>query len=238
MKKVLFNFLVLFMLTAGLWLNFTSCSNPSKTQLPEQVRITLASPVNDKVEAKVYIEGYDGNVVNGAVVSVKDSSNNITILDYNFQQGCYYNLINKTSDNEYIFTVNSRLFDSPKTYIVPHTFLEDSIDIKKIEMVNEIGESYQNYDSLNTAYPIRITWNSTLEDCTYKVTIRTPVKVLYETSTNNKTVEIPASTIPAGTNYVYLQIQQQKSYGHILFENVPYYSVSVYSTGNISFNVQ
>lgn len=104
-------------------------------------------------------------------------------------------------------------------------------------MVNKIGESYQNYDTFNTAYPIRITWPSTIEGCTYKITIRTPLNILYETSTNNKTIELPANIIPANTNYVYLQIQQQKTYGDIDFQTANYYSTSVYSTGNINFNV-
>lgn len=237
MKKNIFNSFVLFLIMFVICLIFSSCSSPSDIHLGARVRISLVSPVNDKVEARVFIEGYDGNSVNGAVVFVKDSFNSVSIFDYNFQQGCYYKLINKQVSEDYIFTVNSCLFDSPKIYTVPHIYLEDTIDIKKIEMVNEIGESYQNFDSLNTAYPIRITWSSTVEDCTYKVIIRTPTTILYEVSTNNKTIEIPANTIPVGTSYVYLEIQQQKSYGDIYFQDKNYYSVSVYSTGSISFNV-
>lgn len=236
MKRNALNSFLLLSLSVVMWLNFTSCNNPYKTQLP-QIRISLFSPINDKIEAKVFIEGRDGNIVNGAIVSVKDTSNTITILDYDFQKGCYYKLINKSSSEEYIFTVNSRLFSSPKVYTIPHTCLEDTIDVKNIEMVNKTGESYQNYDSFDTSYPIRITWASAVEGCTYKVTIRTPISVLYEISTNNKTIELPANTIPANTNYVYLQIQQQKSYGDIYFQTDNYYSVSVYSTGNITFNV-
>lgn len=232
MKKNLISTLLIVFLVI-----FISCSNSSTSYESEMVRIALASPYNDKVEARVYIEGLDGNIVTGAVVSVKDSANSITILNYNFQQGCYYGLVNKASGGEYTFTVNSRLFKTPKEYIVPHLYLENTIDIKKIEMLNQIGESYQNYDTFNTSLPIRITWPSSVENCTYKITIKTPAKVLYEVSTNNKTIEIPANTIPAGTNYVYLQIQQQKLYGDILFQNANYYSVSVYSTGSINFNV-
>lgn len=233
MKKILNNVFLSFLFVA-----FISCSNPSRAQESEVVRIFLVSPVNNKVEAKVYIEGDDGNIVNGAVVNVKDSTNSITVLNYNFQQGCYYGLINKPFESEYTFTVKSRLFSSQKVYTIPHIYLEDSIDSRNIEMVNKIGESYQNYDSFNTEYPIRITWTSFVDNCTYKVTVRSPVKVLYESTTNNKTLELPANTIPAGTNYVYLQIQQQKSFGDIIFQDFDYYSVSVYSTENISFNVQ
>lgn len=218
--------------------SFISCRNSSSISLSGDIRISLASPYNDKVEAKVYIEGSDGNIVNGAVVSIKDSVNTVSLLDYNYQQGCYYKLIDKPSDGIYTVVVKSRLFDSPVVYTIPHTYLEDSIDYKLIEMTNQIGQSYQKYDSFDTAYPIRVTWGAVMDDCTYKVIIRTPLKVLYEISTNNKTIEVPANIIPAGTSYVYLQIQQQKSYGDILFEDADYYSVSVFSTGNISFNVQ
>lgn len=218
---------------------FSSCNNTSVIQNPDKIRIriTLASPINDKVEAKVYIEGYDGNIVNGATVFVKDSSNTITKLEYNSQQACYYNMINKQSVEEYVIIIDSILFDSPKIYTIPHTYLEETIDIQNIEIVNKLGESYQNFDTINTAYPIRITWQSAIKDCSYKVIIRTPTKVLYESSTNNKTIEIPGNTISTGTNYVYLQIQQQKSYGDIQFQNFDYYSVSIYSTENINFNI-
>ena len=215
----------------------SSCGNDSNVILPDNVRIFLASPVNDKVEAKVYIEGIDGNVVNGAVVSVKDSSNIVSILEYNFQQGCYCKFIEKASSGEYTVMVKSRLYFL-KTYIIPHIYLENSIDYKTIEMENQIGQSFKNYDSFDTSYPIRITWDSDIDDCAYKVTIRTPIKILYEITTNNKTIELPANTIPAGSEYVYLQIQQQKHYGDLLYENANYYSVSVFSTRNINFNVQ
>ena len=236
MKKIMLH---LFLIVIILCFTFSSCSNSSEIQLPTKanVRITLTSPVNDKVEAKVYIEGYDGTIVNGAVVSAKDSSHTVTLLYYNTQEGCYYSLLNKPSTGTYTFTVNSILFDAPKVYTIPHTYLENTLDIKSIEMANKIGESYQNYDAFDTSYPIRITWPSTIEGCIYKITIRTPSTVLYETSTNNKTIELPANTIPANTNYVYLQIQQQKIYGDIQFQDENYYSVSVYSTGSISFNV-
>ena len=84
MKKNLISTLLIVFLVI-----FISCSNSSTTYESEMVRIALASPYNDKVEARVYIEGLDGNIVTGAVVSVKDSANSITILNYNFQQGCY-----------------------------------------------------------------------------------------------------------------------------------------------------
>lgn len=234
MKK----YFLIILLTICFLLDFISCRNSSSISLSGDIRISLVSPYNDKVEAKVYIEGPDGNIVNGAIVSIKDSANTVSLLDYSFQQGCYYKLIDKPSAGFYTLVVKSKIFGSPVVYSIPHTYLEDSIDYKLIEMTNQIGQSYQKYDSFDTSYPIRITWCSATDDCTYKVIIRTPLKILYETSTNNKTIEIPAYTIPAGTAYVYLQIQQQKSYGDILFEDADYYSVSVFTTGNISFNVQ
>lgn len=237
MKKYIRKLLLLFHLLAIFSLTVISCKNSFDNQ-NGKIRISLTSPVNEKIEAKVFIEGDDGNIINGAVVSVRNSSNTVTILDYNFQNACYYKLINKNSAENYTFTISSKLFDSPQIITVPHTYLTDSIDVKTIEMVNKIGESYQNYDSLNTAYPIQITWASSVEDCTYKITIRTPSKILYESSTNNKTLEIPVNVIPAGTTYVYLQIQQQKSYGDIIFKKDNFYSVSVYQSGSISFNVQ
>lgn len=238
MKKYLINLFIKLLLFITLLLDFSSCSNSSNSVLFGNVRISLVSPYNDMVEAKVYIEGDDGNIINGAVVSIKDSSNTVSILDYNYQQACYYKLIEKPSTDEYTITVNSNLFESPKIYTIPHIFLKDSIDYNSIEMVNQIGQSFQKYDSFITTYPIRITWSSVIENCTYKITIKTPLKTLYESTTNNKTIELPANIIPAGTTYVYLQIQQQKSYGDVLYENANYFSVSVYSTSNITFNVQ
>lgn len=237
MKKKLINVFITSLLAAFIF-SFSSCSNSLNAEFSKFVRISLASPYNDKVEAKVYIEGEDGNIINGALVSIKDSSNTVNILEYNFQQGCYYKLIEKPSNGQYIVTINSRLLSSPAVFTISHTYLESSIDYKAIEMVNKIGQNFQNYDSFDTEYPIRVTWPSTEDDCTYKITVRTPLEILYETSTNNKTIEIPAETIPAGTAYVYLQIQQQKSYGDVNFEKANYYSVSVYTTGNINFNVQ
>ncbi len=238
MKKKLITILKVFLITPIVLLVISSCSNSSNIQLTGDVRISLTSPYNDMVEAKVYIEGADGNIVTGAVVSIKTSINTVSFLDYSFQQGCYYNLVDKSSDGLYTVVVKSQLFKSPAVYTIPHTFLEDSVNSQSIEMTNQIGQSYQKYDSFDTSYPIRVTWSSLVDDCTYKVIIRTPVKILYEITTNNKTMELPAYTIPAGSNYVYLQIQQQKSYGDMFFESSDYYSVSMYSTGNISFNVQ
>ena len=238
MKKSYGNILIFFIVCINLFQYLISCSNSSNIQTDECVRIYFSSPYNDKVEAKVYIEGADGNIVNGALVTVRDSLNTVNILDYNFQQGCYYKLIEKPSKEGYILTVKSHILDSVREYTVPHIFLNDSIDYKSIEMVNKIGQSFQKYDSFNTEYPIRVTWYSSVDNCIYKVTIKTPLKTLYESTTNNKTIEIPANTIPAGTSYVYLQIQEQKSFGDMFYETANYYSVSVYSTGNISFNVQ
>ena len=102
MKKSYGNILIFFIVCINLFQYLISCSNSSNIQTDECVRIYFSSPYNDKVEAKVYIEGADGNIVNGALVTVRDSLNTVNILDYNFQQGCYYKLDLKNNALYYI----------------------------------------------------------------------------------------------------------------------------------------
>jgi hypothetical protein len=215
---------------------FASCGNPAQdTFVQPQVRAVFR-PSNgaNTVQARVFIEGPDGNAVSGAVVIVRDGRNAITHLEYNSSAQSYNGVLEEPLDNSiYVVEVSTVLSESIITLTVPYSRVTNAPNVTVFQ--DSSGSSVLNGQPLAASMPIQIGWADSGDGIVYQLTIRTALRTVYAVSTEARTVTIPANTVPSG---VYLlEITAQKIHGDLHFRSAPYYSVSFITAPMVSFNV-
>ncbi len=214
------------------------CENSSMTSDPNrdiEVRAVLESEVSNTGDLYVYVEGADGNELTGAVVLVSDSQNRVKKLSFNPDEYCYNSPIPLASDGTYTIRVDSQAADEAVILEVPHTILNVKPVLTSFQDAD--GNSVLSGQDLASNSEFQTAWNSTGSGVVYQVSIKTALRTIYSVSTEACNIIIPASTIPAGTNY-YFDIVAQKIYGDPFFITDNFYSVSVIRSASVAFNVK
>ena len=215
---------------------FTGCNNSSQDtpSVQPRVRAAFRSSGTDTVQARVFVEGPDGNAVSGAVVTVRDNRNILTQLDYNSSAHSYNGLLEEPSnDTVYIVEIYTILSGDIINLTVPYSRLADAPYVTVFQ--DSAGNSVLNGQSLVSSRPIQIGWVDSGEGVVYQVTLRTALRTVYTVSTEARTVTIPANTVTSGS-YL-LEISAQKIHGDIYFRNAHYYSASFLTAPMVSCNV-
>lgn len=198
------------------------------------IRIELLSSESRNVSISIIIESESGNSIDGALVYVNNGDNSNVIIKFDNNKKCYYGLLENPKNENFFVSIKSTLFGK-RTFVIPHYEL---LKPPVLEVFcDSDGNSYFLGNALNIQKDIRISWNSDIDDCIFKVIIRNATDTIFESSTNNTTIEIPANTLNNDSQIYYLKIQQQKIYGDLLFEKQQYYSVSIISTDNYIFSL-
>lgn len=228
-------YLILFFILSLLFTTSCNDSNSGTSDNGISVRAILESEESSTVDIKVYVEGADGNALTGAVVLVSDSQNKVTNLEFDSDKYCYTGSAPVLSDGMFIFKVNSLAVADMEEFTVPHTILSIKPVVSTFQDAD--GNSVLSGQALSSSKEIQVAWNSVGSDIVYQVTVKTALRTLYSVSTNACNISIPASSITAGTNYMF-EIIAQKIYGDPYFQNANYYSVSIIRSAMVSFDVQ
>lgn len=212
---------------------FASCDN--NVQIADiRVRASVISNGSGSVHCVVYVEGPDGNSLSGAVVTVRNETNRVTLLPYDMNSGSYTAAIEETDkDTVYNIEAVSILRDNPVSLQVPYSPLFQKPDVTVFQ--DSRGESVLSGQNIAGDVPVQIAWSSCGEEITYNVTVKTAVKTFYSVSTGAQTVTIPAAALSTGT-YV-LEITAQKIHGDPYFRDSLYYSLSTTKSAGLSFYV-
>ena len=212
---------------------FISCKH-SSNDWKGDIRIELISSEGGNVSISVHIEGETGNLINGAFVSIANSDKTNTILQFNNERNCYYGLLGNSKNDKYIVTIKSVLFGE-RQFEIPHCILREPPVLETF--CDSTGNSYFLGNSLDSQNCIRLSWNSSVDDCIYKIIIKNSADIIYESTTNNTTLMLPEKSLSNTSNLYYLKIQQQKVFGDLMFEKEKYYSVSIISSDNYIFSL-
>jgi len=219
---------------------FVSCNDPVQDtpKIEPRVRAALRSNGADTIQAKVFVEGPDGNSVSGAVVVVRDSRNAVTQLDYNSSSHSYNGILEEppvaaNSETLYAVEIATILSGDIITLSVPYTKLENPPNVTVFQ--DSDGNSVLHGQSLSSSLPVQIGWADSGEGAVYQVAIKTALRTMYAVSTEARTVTVPANTVQPGS-YL-LEISAQKTHGDVFFRSAQFYSASFASAPLVSCNV-
>jgi hypothetical protein len=212
---------------------FFSCNNQANNIQPN-VRAALRATGTGSIKATVFVEGIDGNSLSGAIVNIRDNCNAILQLNYD-SVACSYTGLIEELPGESIYQIEVKSIIAKENIIlqIPYSKLSTAPDI--IIFQDMLGNSVLSGQSIESAQPIQIGWNGSGDGVIYQVTIRTALKIVYATSTNDHSIILTAGSIPTG-NY-YLEVSSQKVHGDVYFKTSPYYSLSFINASQVSCDV-
>ena len=215
---------------------FMGCDN--ETQEPQntkpRVKAVLKASGAETIKATVYVEGPDGNALNGSVVTIKDSRNILTQLEYS-SSTCSYNgtLTELSGDTTYVVEASTILSPKNITINIPYTRVEIVPNVTIFQ--DAAGASVLKGNSLASEQPIHLGWSDCGAGTNYQLSIKTALKTVYSVSTNACIITVPANSIPPGSYS--LEISAQKAQGDIYLRSLPYYSVSAITAPLVSCSV-
>jgi len=232
-KRIFSSFCLVFLFITIILNN--GCKNDtSDIQIQLRVRASFRSGGTDTIQAKVFVEGTDGNAVSAAVVTVRDSLNTVTQLEYNLSAHSYNGTLEEPQGNtNYIVEVSTVLSGNIIMLTVPFSKLANAPIVTVFQDAS--GNSVLHGQSLISAQPIQIGWADSGEGAVYHVSLRTMLRTVYAVSTEARTVTLPPNTVPSGS-YL-LEISAQKTHGDIYFRTAPYSSTSFLTAPMVSCNV-
>lgn len=212
-----------------------SCSNNSYQNEDIRIRISLESVDSEKVEIRVFAENQDGNAITGAFVSLKSSQNQFKRIYFDTDEWCYKTELTVLNNESFTIYVDSVLLTEAKEICVPYSRLETPPTITNI--TDELGNSIFTGNTLSAEKNIQISWELQEEDVVYCVRIKDSFSsIVYEASTEEKSIIIPANTLKNG-KYYYVCVQAQKILGDIQYKDEMYYSVFTNESSQVEFRV-
>jgi len=200
-------------------------------------RISIVSQNTNIADVNVEIEGFDGNLVSGAVVLVSNNINGVNKCAYDPTTGSYNCKFPIPTDGIIKITIKSVLSPVPFTYSIFHQQIINKPIINVFE--DSAGASVLLGTSLDFLKDVQIGWTSCGEEIVYHISIKSSLQTIYETSTESLTHFIPGGTIIFSPGQIYyLQINAQRIIGDPFYQKNNYYSAAIRTGDAISFNVR
>ena len=190
---------------------------------------------NNYADISVFVEGYDGNAINGAMVFIGTNMNSFARASFNQTEYCYKLNCKIPNDNIFNFSVSSTLLENNYAYSITHIHLKKSPNITDFRDSN--GNSILNGESISATSDAQLSWDAVSNKAVYIVTIKTALENIYYQSTGNCNIIIPKNTLKDKTTY-FLQIEAQHIDGDLLFKTADYCSVSRSTSKDFMFTTQ
>lgn len=198
------------------------------------IRASLQTLNAGNTEARVMLEGPDGNSVTGGTVIFRTRTNVVKILDYDFSKGVYHGFLPPSSGGVYSIEVNSRLLPGLYTQPVPHHILTER---PAITLLSDHVSSALVGQPLRRDHEILIGWSSIPDATVYQVLVTSGVVTVYAGSTSDTSLVIPAGTFSA-TGLHAVSVKAQYIRGDPVFRRHNYYSMSDRSGITINFTLE
>ena len=216
-----------------LTITLVSCQHEVKSEM--QVRTIIESFKNGDATLSVYLEGPDGNTVDGAMIVVKDSSNSVFTISFDPQFYCYYATTPVPADGWFHITVHSVLLDSPLVYEILHKQAPTAPIVT--EFRDSSGNSALSGQVLSRDSNLQLAWEPLLDGAVYRVTISDSFGVLYSDSTTSSVIILPPIPLD-GASWLNYQVIAQLIHGDPFFKTTNYYSVSTYPGAYLRANFE
>jgi len=220
---------------------FSSCEEPKKEEEKIETvlifpRISIVSQNTNIADVTVEIEGYDGNLVSGAVVLVSNNSNGILKCNYDFYTGSYFCKYPIPANGIINVSIDSILSSYTLNYTIPHRQIVSKPVINVFE--DSDGCSVLMGMPVDFLRTVQIGWTSSGEGIVYQITIRSALQTLYQASTESLTHIIPGGIVDVSPGQIYyIQINAQRIIGDPFFKTSRIYSAAIRTGDTISFNV-
>jgi hypothetical protein len=224
MKIFFLHFLFVFILL--------SC-NVSEESLSMGIRSVIESDSTNNMVAKVYLEGADGQAINGSLVYIITPSNEINLLNFNYDIGCFTESLGSPQSGNYIIKAESRAYGS-STQDIQFESLGSSIEFMIFQ--DDSGSDALLGDNLNFDSSFSIAWTSIEPVTVYTFILVKPDGSIYNVSTSESSVLINREEINSSGNYS-VQITAQYISGDPLFIDFDYYAVNELKSSRFYFEV-
>lgn len=199
-----------------------------------RVRVVFEAINSGELSSKVYLEGDDGQAVNGAMVYILSPSNIMTLLDFDYGVGCYTADLGFPEDGEYEIIVNSVAYETVNQ-LIPFKTLGSELSITILQ--DSMGNNALIGQTLDINNSFSFSWEA-IEDITaYIVTLNKPDGTNYSLTTIDNTVLIDSEDMDLIGNYS-INIKAQYISGDPLFINNNYYAVNELESSRYYFNAQ
>ena len=169
---------------------FLSCAGPSSEYA---VRVRMVSSTFNNPTVIVNLEGYDGDAVESALVTVKDPGNRVYILDFMDEYGAYRKVLESRLSGSYTINVDSVLDTLPVSVVFEHKILASAPVISSI--IDASGNNTVNGDSIDVSRDISISWTDLGDDVSYMIKINSGTTVEYQTTSAAASCVIPAGSV-------------------------------------------
>lgn len=197
------------------------------------VRSVLESLSSGNLNSKVYLEGSDGQAVNGALVYILTPANEINLLDFDYSIGCYTTTLGASQSGVYSITIESRAYDTV-TQNIEYVSLGSQLNFTAIQ--DEIGADALKGDNIGLNRKIYISWDDVETASAFSIILTKPDGSSYTVSVTENSTLIDAEEISEEGNYsVYVNAQYIS--GDPFFEDSDYYAVNELKSSTFYFEV-
>lgn len=202
-----------------------------------RVRVSVESRKNEGTEVKVWVEGKNGELIDGALVNSLTDGNILKTLEYNdkgFYQGTYSTIVR---DNCTI-SVDSLQFDNVKNIEVPHKGITEDIRIESI--IDENGNNVMESQEIKENQEIIIRWNLVNNASVYQIEIENEDDEIVYSATSQINQAVIGNEILQGSEIgksYSIKISGQSKYGDPYYIENEYFSVSLRTSIDYNFYV-
>lgn len=159
------------LLLLNLILTTILCSCSSNNEPSIRIRASAESTAGSNIEFAVVPENSYGEVINGAIVIVRNSKNVINYLNFNQTKQNYSGFFEDDNSEIYTIEVDTNYDDKIHKIEIPHSVLNKKPVITAFS--DSSGNSVIDGDSLNPSKEIQIACKSLGENLVYQIAIRT-----------------------------------------------------------------
>lgn len=228
-----------FLLGAVSALFLCSCSFDNQG-LTCSMRASLSTTRSAGSEAKILIEGPDGNLLSGSSVSIDNGDGSLTLLDFDFSRGGYIGSFPPSSTGSYRIVARSLLLVEPLELVVPHSIMAAAPVVDTLQSSIAGEDSVRNTfvgDRLEKAGAITIGWAAVESASVYHVEILFDQRTVVAASSATTLLTLPAGSLSDSGMHT-LRVSAQYLAGDPLFVSDSYWSFSEYRGSSIMFEVE
>jgi hypothetical protein len=196
----------------------------------------ILEPAADGVnlEARVYLEGSESQNIDGAFVYVKSPGNELTVLNFDYNKGCYTAKLGNPMDGDYHVEIDSYAFGIESMHI-PYSTMDQSFSISSIQ--DELGNEVLQGEILAVQQKIAVIWPLVESASVYKIILTDPDSNRIHLSTSDNSTVLQKDWFEVAGNYS-LQVEAQYLAGDPFFSEYDYCAVNAVSTSRLYFQVQ
>lgn len=211
-----------------------SCSQEVEQVDRVDVRISVESQLGKTGIVRVFVEGPQGQIASGAVVTATTFRNQVVRVPFDTEEWCHRGSIVLPLDSKLRISVRTLLAAGNLDFSIPHRQPARAPAI--IMLQDSQGVSAFAGGTPDSTKDIQVAWEQAGTDVVYLISIKTALATVYSSTTEETSLIIPAGILTAGESY-FASVQAQIIEGDPYFQNASYCSVSMAQGAQIGFSL-